>query len=116
VKWSSSAAAPQGLSAAIEAARSRRFKVLVCDENKRPGGQLFKQIHKFFGSKAHNAGMRGIDIAKRLLKETRGQRRRGVAEQPGYTACLKNTAGGGAARRRHRSGAGRAHTDQHRRR
>ena len=60
---------PAGLSAAIEAAK-RGAKVLVCDENKRPGGQLFKQIHKFFGSKAHNAGVRGIDIAKKLLKET----------------------------------------------
>lgn len=60
---------PAGLSAAIEAARAGA-SVLVCDENKRPGGQLFKQIHKFFGSKAHNAGIRGIDIAKRLLKDT----------------------------------------------
>ena len=25
--------------------------VVVFDENARPGGQLFKQIHKFFGSK-----------------------------------------------------------------
>ena len=43
---------------------------MLIDENKRPGGQLFKQIHKFFGSKAHNAGVRGVDIGKELLKET----------------------------------------------
>ena len=41
-----------GLSAAIEAA-SRGVSVTVFDENARPGGQLFKQIHKFFGSKEH---------------------------------------------------------------
>ncbi|MDR2898990.1 MAG: FAD-dependent oxidoreductase, partial [Clostridiales bacterium] len=60
---------PAGLAAAIEAAKSGA-KTLVVDENKRPGGQLFKQIHKFFGSKAHNAGIRGVEIGKRLLAET----------------------------------------------
>lgn len=60
---------PAGLAAAIEAARAGA-QTLVVDENKRPGGQLFKQIHKFFGSKAHNAGIRGVDIGKRLLAET----------------------------------------------
>ena len=43
-------AGPSGLSAAIEAAK-RGLKVVVFDENEKPGGQLFKQIHKFFGSK-----------------------------------------------------------------
>ena len=42
-------AGPSGLSAGIEAAK-RGMKVVVFDENARPGGQLFKQIHKFFGS------------------------------------------------------------------
>ncbi len=60
---------PAGLAAAIEAA-SLGASVLVIDENDRPGGQLFKQIHKFFGSKAHNAGIRGLDIGLRLLQET----------------------------------------------
>ena len=60
---------PAGLAAAIEAAKCGA-QVLLIDENKRPGGQLFKQIHKFFGSKAHNAGIRGIDIGRQLLKET----------------------------------------------
>ena len=39
-------AGPSGLSAAIEAAK-RGMKVVVFDENARPGGQLFKQIHKY---------------------------------------------------------------------
>lgn len=60
---------PAGLAAAIEAAK-RDAGVLLIDENKRPGGQLFKQIHKFFGSKAHNAGVRGVDIGKQLLVQT----------------------------------------------
>lgn len=60
---------PAGLAAAIEAAGDG-VQVLLIDENKRPGGQLFKQIHKFFGSKAHNAGIRGMNIGKKLLEET----------------------------------------------
>ena len=47
-------AGPAGLCAAIEASRYG-VKVLVIDENDRPGGQLFKQIHKFFGSREHRA-------------------------------------------------------------
>ncbi len=54
-------AGPAGLSAAIVAARAGADTLLV-DENDRPGGQLFKQIHKFFGSSDHRAGVRGIDI------------------------------------------------------
>lgn len=42
-------AGPAGLSAAIEAAKCGA-EVLVVDENNKPGGQLFKQIHKFSGS------------------------------------------------------------------
>jgi thioredoxin reductase len=59
---------PAGLSAAIEAARAG-VQVTLIDENERPGGQLFKQIHKFFGSKDHYAGVRGIDIGTHLLQE-----------------------------------------------
>jgi len=61
---------PAGLAAAIESARSGA-QVTLIDENERPGGQLFKQIHKFFGSRAHFAGIRGIDIGIRLLQECR---------------------------------------------
>ena len=57
-----------GLSAAVEAARCGARVVLI-DENDRPGGQLFKQIHKFFGSSAHLAGTRGIKIGQELLRQ-----------------------------------------------
>ena len=59
---------PAGLAAAIEAAK-RGVEVLVIDANLKAGGQLFKQIHKFFGSSAHRAGVRGIDIGADMLKE-----------------------------------------------
>ncbi|SEA40402.1 Thioredoxin reductase [Pseudobutyrivibrio sp. ACV-2] len=61
-------AGPSGLSASIEAAK-RGMKVIVFDENEKPGGQLFKQIHKFFGSKEHHAKIRGFKIGEELLKE-----------------------------------------------
>ena len=61
-------AGPSGLSAAIEAAK-RGLKVVVFDENEKPGGQLFKQIHKFFGSKEHKARIRGVDIGAQLVKQ-----------------------------------------------
>jgi len=61
-------AGPSGLSAAIEAAK-RGLKVVVFDENEKPGGQLFKQIHKFFGSKEHRAKVRGFVIGQQLLDE-----------------------------------------------
>ena len=54
-------AGPSGLSAAIEAAKRGL--------NEKPGGQLFKQIHKFFGSKEHKAKIRGFKIGEDLLKE-----------------------------------------------
>lgn len=61
-------AGPSGLSAAIEAAK-RGLDVIVFDENEKPGGQLFKQIHKFFGSKEHRAKVRGFVIGQQLLDE-----------------------------------------------
>jgi thioredoxin reductase len=61
-------AGPAGLCAAIEAAR-HGVGVVVYDENAKPGGQLFKQIHKFFGSKEHRAAERGYKIGNDLLKE-----------------------------------------------
>lgn len=61
-------AGPAGLSAALEAGRAGVQTVLI-DENQAPGGQLFKQIHKFFGSKEHWAATRGIDIGIKLLTQ-----------------------------------------------
>ena len=46
----------------------RGLNVVVFDENEKPGGQLFKQIDKFFGSKEHRAKVRGFVIAQQLLK------------------------------------------------
>lgn len=74
-------AGPAGLSAAIEAAK-RGIKPIVFDENQRPGGQLFKQIHKFFGSKEHKAKIRGFKIGEELLSE---------AEQYGVKVVLNAT-------------------------
>ena len=61
-------AGPAGLAAAIEATKAGVKDVLVVDLNMRPGGQLFKQIHKFFGSSAHRAGVIGIDTGAAMLK------------------------------------------------
>ena len=59
---------PAGLLAALEA-RRHGADVLLIDEKAEPGGQLFKQIHKFFGSEAHRAGQRGLKIGRDLLDE-----------------------------------------------
>ena len=61
-------AGPAGLSAAVEAAKNGA-DVMVFDENDRPGGQLFKQIHKFFGSEHHGAGIRGFRFGEKMLEE-----------------------------------------------
>jgi thioredoxin reductase len=63
-------AGPGGLGAAAEIAR-RGGRVALLDENTRPGGQLFKQIHKFFGSREHMAGKRGYAIGEDLLAQAR---------------------------------------------
>lgn len=63
-------AGPAGLAAAVAAAQ-KGVQVVVYDENARPGGQLFKQIHKFFGSREHRAMERGIDIGNSFLDEAR---------------------------------------------
>jgi sarcosine oxidase subunit alpha len=61
---------PAGLSAAAAAARLGA-RVTLIDDSDRPGGQLVKQTHKFFGSKSHYCGTRGMDIAGILEKEVR---------------------------------------------
>jgi len=61
-------AGPAGLSAALAAAECG-VATLIVDNGSTPGGQLVKQTHKFFGSKAEHAGTRGIDIARLLAGE-----------------------------------------------
>lgn len=61
---------PAGLSAAIRAAKAGA-QVVVVEANEKAGGQLVKQTHKFFGSKEHRAGIRGIDIVRQLIDECR---------------------------------------------
>jgi NADPH-dependent 2,4-dienoyl-CoA reductase/sulfur reductase-like enzyme len=61
---------PAGLSAAVSAAQAGAG-VLLVDRHDQPGGQLFKQIHKFFGSARHRAGTRGFEIARELLTKVR---------------------------------------------
>ncbi len=61
-------AGPAGLAASIEAAKTGASVYLI-DENHKPGGQLFKQIHKFFGSHEHRAGTRGIKIGEDMCAE-----------------------------------------------
>jgi len=63
-------AGPAGLAAAVEAAK-HGVQVIVFDENQRPGGQLFKQIHKFFGSREHHAMERGFNIGNSFLGEAK---------------------------------------------
>ena len=61
---------PAGLCAAVEAAKTG-VDVTLIDENMDAGGQLFKQIHRFFGSKEHQAGVRGFEIGNLLLEEVK---------------------------------------------
>ncbi len=61
---------PAGLSAAIEASKAG-CQVILIDENLRIGGQLFKQIHRFFGSKEHFAGARGFNIGNEMIDEVK---------------------------------------------
>ena len=59
---------PAGLCAAISAASSGA-KVLILERSFKPGGQLIKQTHMFFGSERQYASHRGVDIAGILLKK-----------------------------------------------
>ncbi len=61
-------AGPAGLCAAREAAACG-VRTTVLDENDKGGGQLIKQIHRFFGSREHGAGKRGFEIALELAED-----------------------------------------------
>ncbi len=60
---------PAGINAAIELGKLG-VKVLLVDDKKELGGKLTLQTHPFFGStKDCYAGVRGIDIAKKITDE-----------------------------------------------
>lgn len=59
---------PAGLSAATVVAELGA-KTLLVDDSAKLGGQLIKQTHRFFGSSSRDAGIRGISIAKKLIKK-----------------------------------------------
>jgi len=59
---------PAGLSAA-SAAADLGASVLVLERDGKPGGQLVKQTHKFFGSKKQYAGDRGYQIGNLLIDQ-----------------------------------------------
>jgi thioredoxin reductase len=85
-------AGPAGLAAAIEIARAGG-QVTLIDENAKPGGQLFKQIHKFFGSREHMAGTRGFHIGEQLLAETRNLNVEVLLDSPVYALFPDKTVG-----------------------
>lgn len=62
-------AGPAGLCAAQEIAK-KGARTAVVDANSQPGGQLIKQIHKFFGSADVCAGVRGIHLGRQLYETT----------------------------------------------
>ncbi|MCE5263663.1 MAG: FAD-dependent oxidoreductase, partial [Deltaproteobacteria bacterium] len=85
-------AGPAGLAAAIEIARAGG-RVTVIDENAKPRGQLIKQIHKFFGSREHRAGVRGFHIGEQLLAETRDLNVEVLLDSPVYALFPDRTVG-----------------------
>ena len=65
---------PAGLCAALSAA-AFGAKITLIDNGPRLGGQLIKQTHRFFGANALYAGLRGFEIAERLVREIRSSHR-----------------------------------------
>lgn len=61
-------AGPAGLSASLTAGKLG-LKHIIVDDNPKPGGQLLKQTHKFFGSSELFCGIRGFEIARILPEE-----------------------------------------------
>ncbi len=60
-------AGPAGLKAAKQLLEAGAH-VTIIDRNKKLGGQLVKQTHKFFGSEKQYASFRGIDILEILVQ------------------------------------------------
>lgn len=62
---------PAGLEAAVKIAEYG-LDVAIVDEYFKPGGQLLKQTHRFFGNVELFGGMRGFQIAERYNERIRG--------------------------------------------
>ena len=82
-------AGPAGLSSARSAAE-QGANVLLVDNSHVSGGQLVKQTHKFFGAVRHGAGIRGMDLARKLTAESK---REGVRFLLGTSAVGRFAAG-----------------------
>ncbi|MCK5833783.1 FAD-dependent oxidoreductase [bacterium] len=76
---------PAGLAAANETVKAG-CKTILLDDAFKPGGQLVKQTHKFFGSEMEYAGVRGIWIADKLLEN--------IKDNPLFKTYLRTTACG----------------------
>jgi sarcosine oxidase subunit alpha len=63
---------PAGLSAAAILSQYK-IKTLLVDEGVKLGGQLIKQTHKFFGSREHWAGVRGVEIPAKIMEQIDSQ-------------------------------------------
>ncbi|MBP7237816.1 MAG: FAD-dependent oxidoreductase, partial [Petrotogaceae bacterium] len=61
---------PAGLSAA-KTVSDYGVKSILVEKDRKLGGQLVKQTHRFFGSKKEKAGMRGFTIAQNIENEIR---------------------------------------------
>lgn len=84
-------AGPAGLAAATEAA-DHGIDVEIFEDNFIPGGQLIKQTHKFFGSKEHSCGVRGITIADKLIAECKEKNIK-INTQASVTGIYENIIG-----------------------
>ena len=80
---------PAGLKAALAAA-DMGAAVTILDRNYMLGGQLLKQTHKFFGSEAYYAGVRGTDIARIFIEKIREHKRIDVLVNASVDAFREN--------------------------
>ena len=86
-------AGPAGLSSALTLAQLGLEHILI-DDNPKPGGQLLKQTHKFFGSKELFCGIRGFKIAEILTEEITRWKKTNYLLSASVIGVYKNPNGG----------------------